>query len=391
MEKIFELKDIVWFLLGWLIPVIVKVIANLIKEARLSRNIKRENDKYISSGDNVFPLSHGTPFFNSSHLVLTSPTQEFYFSMPKDSHDRIVKINPDFEHTKWEKECFYWNRDDGSELIDSIKKLNCELSCEDIKGVIESQKEKIAKMFLERSSEAFFNGEMYGISRIEDRRVGNTEEAKIVICSFKTDYYTHRVMASVYQKLLDDKRISPPGGLINLNSYFPFLTSMGMDVLLVIENKRKVVLTKRSKQLINMKKDQWHVSMNEAISITDLNMGSISLNGCVSRGLCEELGLQVYNYSNVNIVYSDLFMLTNPIEVGILAFAVINDLNESEVRDSYNIAQDAPFESTGNDENGLLFLPLSTKDINEFCSESSLTDVAKYALKMLRIRKDQLP
>ena len=119
-------------------------------------------------------------------------------------------------------------------------------------------------------------------------------------------------------------------------------------------------------------------------------MESISLNGCVSRGLCEELGLQVYNYSNVNIVYSDLFMLTNPIEVGIFAFAVINDLNESEVRDSYNIAQDAPFESTGNDENGLLFLPLSTKDINVFCSKSSLTDTAKYSSK-IRIRKDQLP
>ena len=391
MKEIFELKDIIWFLLGWLIPEAVKKIADLVKEARLRKNIKKENEKYISNGGNVLPLSHGTPFFNSSHMVLSSPTQEFHFSMPNDIHDKIVEINPDFEHTNWENQCFYWNTDDDNELVAAIQKLDNELSSEEIKEVIESQKEEIGKMFFERASEAFFNGEIYGIRRIEDRRVGNTEEAKIVICSYKTDYYTHRVMASVYQKLLDEERISSPSGLENLNSYFPFLTSLGMDVLLIIENKKKVVLTKRSKQLINMNIDRWHVSMNEAISITDLSMGCISLNGCVSRGLSEELGLQVNNYSNVSIVYSDLFLFTNPIEVGILAFAVINDLTESEVRDSYNIAQDAPFESTGNDETGLMFLPLSTKDINEFCTDSNLTNAAKYALNMLRIRKDQLP
>lgn len=238
--RIFEPKDIVWFFLGWLVPEIVKVIIRLVKKARLNRDIKKENEKYISSGENILPLSHGTPFINCSHLVLSSPIQEFHFSMPDDIHNKIVEINPDFEHTNWERQCYYWNRDDDNELVASIKKLNSELSCEEIKGVIESQKEEIAKMFLDRASEAFFNGEMYGIRQIEDRRVGNTEKAKIVIRSFKTDYYTHRVMASVYQKLLNEKRISAPAGLENLNSYFPFLTSMGMDVLLVIEKNRKL-------------------------------------------------------------------------------------------------------------------------------------------------------
>lgn len=140
-----------------------------------------------------------------------------------------------------------------------------------------------------------------------------------------------------------------------------------------------------------MNDDQWHMSMNEAISITDLRMEYISLNGCVSRGLLEELGLKLDDYSDVRVVYSDLFLGINPLEVGILAFVVIDELKESDVRDSYSIAQDAPFESTGNNETGLLFLPLSTKDINEFCSNGNLTNAAKYALYMLRIRIAQLP
>ena len=122
---------------------------------------------------------------------------------------------------------------------------------------------------------AFFNGEMYGIKELCDRRVGNEEKNKFTTVSFKTDYYTHRVMSLVYQDLLEKGNIAPPEGVNDINKYYPFLTSLGMDVLLVIENKEKVVLAKRSKKLINMKEDQWHLSMNEAVSITDLYLGTV--------------------------------------------------------------------------------------------------------------------
>lgn len=390
MSDIFELKDIVWFLMGWLIPEICQKIIHFFSERNIERLIKKENDRYIRNGNNICPLSHGTPFFANTNLTVSAPNEQFYFSMPEQIHTAISSKNPDFEHTNWEKPCIYWKNEDESNLLLSIERITNDISREEIRELIENKKKEIAEMFLSKCSQAFFNGEKYGIKEIKDRRVGNEEKAKIVITSIRTDYYTHRVMAAVYQELLKTGKLTSPDGLENINDYYPFLTSMGMNVLLVIENRKKVVLTKRSKRLINMEEDQWHLSMNEGISITDLLIDGIDLEGCVRRGLKEELGLDYNNFVRFSLYYSDIFFLKNPLEVGILAIVLIDDLTESMVRESYNIAQDAPLESTGNDETGLTFLPLSKSKIGRFCEGNNITDAAKYALKMLCIRMEGL-
>lgn len=390
MSEIFELKDIVWFLMGWLIPVIWQRIIHFFSERNIVRVIKKENDRYIRTGDNICPLSHGTPFFANADLTVSTPIEHFHFSMPEQIHTAICSKNPDFEHTNWEKPCIYWENEDETNLLLSIERITNDISKEEIRELIEKKKKEIAEMFLSKCSQAFFNGEKYGIKEIKDRRVGNEEKPKIVITSIKTDYYTHSVMAAVYRELLKKGKLSSPDGLENINDYYPFLTSMGMNVLLVIENRKKVVLTKRSKQLINMEEDQWHLSMNEGISITDLSIGGINLAGCVHRGLKEELGIDHNNFVRFFLYYSDIFFLKSPLEVGILAIVLIDDLTESKVRESYNIAQDAPLESTGNDETGLTFLPLSKSKIGRFCEGNNMTDAAKYALKMLCIRMERL-
>ena len=390
MENIFELKDIVWFFMGWLIPELIGLLIKKISKENNKHVIRKTNEQFLRSGNEICPLSHGMPFYNKKNLILSEPLQEFYFSMPSNIHDQICENNPDFEHTKWEQSASYWGKDDDSVLIETIRQITCKISLDEIRNLIELKKYEIANMFLRRSSEAFFNGEMYGIKELCDRRVGNEEKNKFTTVSFKTDYYTHRVMSLVYQDLLEKGNIAPPEGMNDINKYYPFLTSLGMDVLLVIENKEKVVLAKRSKKLINMKEDQWHLSMNEAVSITDLYLGTIDLEACVKRGLKEELGISISGINEYNILYSDVFFLKNPLEVGVSAFVIIDELTESMVRESYNTAQDAPLESTGNDETGLIFLPFSEPKISKFCQNNSVTSAAKYLLKMLCIRKKQL-
>lgn len=390
MKNIFELKDIVWFLMGWLIPEMVKRIVKLFSKRKMTNEIKKTNEKVIESEEAICPLAHGTPFFDNASLSLGMPAECFYFSMPSKKHEAICMKNQDFEHTKWDSKCFYWDKEDDTELISAIENVTKDISKVEIREMIEIKKEEIADLFLKRTTEAFFNGEMYGIREIMDRRVGDKEEVKIETKSIKTDYYTHRVMAAVYQQLVKDGKIDPPTSMKDINNYYPFLTSMGMDVLLMIENGSKVVVTKRSKKLINMEDDKWHLSANEAISITDLLYGGIDLEGCVKRGLKEELGLDCNKYSGFSLHYSDVFFLKNPIEVGILALVSIKDLTESAVRESYCVAPDAPFESTGNDETGLVFLPFSKEKIEFFCQTNDVTDAARYALKMLCVRKKQL-
>ena len=46
-----------------------------------------------------------------------------------------------------------------------------------------------------------------------------------------------------------------------------------------------------------MNTDLWHVSMNEGLSITDLDVDNeniISLDRCVNRGYREELGIKTF-------------------------------------------------------------------------------------------------
>ena len=390
MDGIFELKDFVWFFMGWLLPELVKKIIKVAKDLRTKNKISKVNREYISNDKDICPLSHGTPFFDKHSLILNSPEKIFHLSMPADVHSRICDINPEFEHTKWSEEFLYWGEKDDNILINAIKKVSHNITEQDIRLLIDNKKAEVAEMFEKRATEAFFNGEMYGIRKFQDSRVGNQEKVKLTIGSIKTDYYTHRVMAAVYQELIKNNNIEPVDGLRNINDYFPFLTSMGMDVILAIENMNKIVLTKRSKQLINMKEDQWHLSMNEAISITDLEDDMIDLERCIKRGLREELGIDCHKIDNMNIHYSDVFLLKNPFEVGIAAFVLIDELTEAMVRESYNIAQDAPLESTGNDETGLMFVPFSEHKIIEFCEKNNITPAAKYTIKMLCIRKNQL-
>ncbi len=383
---------VVGLILGWISEKFLGWLWESIKKYCGKKKIEKANSNYIRNDENIHPLSHGTPFFEKNTLILSAPTQEFHMAMPKDIHDEVIEKNPDFEHTLWhENEEYFGKGKDETQFIEDVSKIvNDTITKDEIHQSIERQKREIGEMLLKRFSEPFFNGEMYGIKQINDERVGNEEKEKVTITSVKTDYYTHRVMAAVYQEMLQKNQIQSPEGMRNVNAFYPFLTSMGMNVLLVIEKQDKIVLAKRSKQLINMKEDQWHLSVNEAISITDLSCGRIDLEGCVRRGFMEELGLDCNKFNQVNSYFSDIFMLKNPLEIGILGFVIMDEVTERDVRNGYNIAQDAIFESTGTDETGLMFLKFKERAIEEFCKKENVTAALKYALKMLCIRRNQL-
>ncbi len=391
MNNIFELKDIIWFFMGWLVPELSKKIYAFIKNKKINDEIEKYNSGYLDSDDNICPLSHGAPFFDQNTLSLSAPSEKFYLSIPTDVYNSIVKKDPDFDHTSWDKNvsCCYWDNENEEELLSQIIKVAKKNVDNDyIKNLIMIKRNEVAQRFDNRVSEAFFNGEKYGIKNIMDCRVGNEEKAKLTISCFRTDYYTHRVMAAVYEELLKENKILQPKRIDELNKYYPFLTSIGVNILLVIENKSKIVLAKRSKRLINMSEDQWHMSANEGVSITDLSIGSISLENCARRGLQEELGIICDDCSSH---FCDVFMVEKPLEVGILTIMTMDNMTESKVRESYNVAQDAPLESTGNDKTGLMFLNYEKNAIYGFCNNNHVTESAKYALKMAAIRKDQLP
>ena len=126
----------------------------------------------------------------------------------------------------------------------------------------------------------------------------------------------------------------------------------------------------------------WHVSMNEAISITDISdtNEAIDLDRCIRRGLNEELGLDM---KDISIDYSDLFFLKDPFETGIAAFVTAKNLSFSKLKEIlYNAAKDKELESED-----LIAVDLSPKALSKFMKENELTETAQYLIKMLLARR----
>lgn len=188
-------------------------------------------------------------------------------------------------------------------------------------------------------------------------------------------------MAAIYRRIYkNNKDIVPDNNSESYNKMRYFLTSMGMNVLLYLKDEGKIVFAKRSGKLINMTKSMWHVSMNEAISITDISETNeaIDLHRCIRRGLNEELGLDM---RDISIDYSDLFFLKDPFETGISAFVTVKNRSFSELKILYSAAKDKELESED-----LIAVDLSPKALSKFMKENELTETAQYLIKMLLAR-----
>lgn len=384
IKEIFELKDIVWFLIGMAVPFLWNLIKSIFQTMRMRRKIKKGDMEFADKS--IVSLAHGDPFFaikgGKQELRLDAPREVFYISMPEDIKKQILENKPNFFNTKWEKEqVFLDGRTEEEMLVEIAGVLG--LSVEETKGIYLEEKVNVAKFFLEKakSGAPYFNGEMYGIKKFNDNRDGEFERPGVDIHSYKTDYYTHRVMAAIYRRIYKtNPGIAPENNPESFNKMRYFLTSMGMNVLLYLKDEGKIVFAKRSGKLVNMTKPLWHVSMNEAISITDISEsnGTIDLERCIVRGLNEELGL---DDKDINIDYSDLFFLKDPLETGISAFVTVNNRSFSDLKILYSAAKDRELESED-----LVTVKLTSMALNDFMKKNELTDAAQYLIKMLLAR-----
>ena len=384
IKEIFELKDIVWFVMGFAVPYIFNLIKGKVQSFRMKRKIKKTAIEFTDNG--IVSLAHGEPFFSvttgNQDIKLDVPREMFYISMPEDIKKQILENKSDFFNTKWEDDQAFLDGQTETDMLTEVSQI-LRLSFEDTKKIYLEEKTNVALMFLEKAKagDAYFNGEMYGIKKINLGRKGEHEISKVYISAYRTDYYTHRVMASIYRRVYkNNKDIVPDNNPGGYNKMRYFLTSMGMNVLLYLKDEGKIVFVKRSGKLINMPKSLWHVSMNEAISITDISetTDAIDLHRCISRGLNEELGFDIREN---HIDYSDLFFLKDPFETGISAFVTVNNCSFSDLKLLYRAAKDKELESED-----LTAVELSPRHLVKFMKENELTDAAQYLIQMLLAR-----
>lgn len=385
LNDIFEVKDIVWFAMGVAVPYILNKGKNFIDWVRMHRRLRKEDIHFDNEG--IVSLMHGDPFFEvggqEKDLKLDAPQESFYISMPLEIKERIIQVRDNFFNTKWEKDQVFFDNQNEDDMLREVSVI-IRKTFDETKMIYNEEKKNVALFFEEkaRNGEPYFIGEMYGIKKLVENREGVFERPTAYIQSYKTDYYTHRVMAAIYRRIYQaDKEIVPENTTVSFNKMRYFLTSMGMNVLIYLKDEDKLVFTKRSGKLVNMIKSLWHVSMNEAISITDISESSnaIDLGRCVERGLNEELG---FNKSILSIKYGDLFFLKDPFETGISAFVTISNCSFSELKILYSAAKDKELES----EN-LIAINFKVAEIKKFMKTNELTEAAQYVISMLLARR----
>ena len=103
IKEIFEVKDIVWFVIGLAVPYLWNLVKGKIQSFKMKQRIKKGDMEFADNS--IVSLAHGDPFFSTiagrQELRLDVPREMFYISMPEDIKKQILENKPDFFNTKW--------------------------------------------------------------------------------------------------------------------------------------------------------------------------------------------------------------------------------------------------------------------------------------------------
>lgn len=167
-KEIFEIKDIVWFVIGLALPYLWNLVKGKIQSFQMKRKIKKGDMEFADSS--IISLAHGDPFFATTAgeqaLRLDVPREMFYISMPVNIKKEIIEAKPDFFNTKWKEEQVFFDNQIEDDMLKEVSGI-LGLSFEDTKKIYLEEKENVAKIFLGKAMTGapYFNGKMYGIKK----------------------------------------------------------------------------------------------------------------------------------------------------------------------------------------------------------------------------------
>lgn len=369
--KSFEfIKDLFLIILGAFLMFLFDTFQLKRKQLRGKKKMERIMEDYLNEG--ILSLANAYPHYESRNIYLDNSNERFFLSFP-DNYKNTFNCK--------EKDIIFTPTGTLKDLGETLKIAN-------FPELIEKHRLLVAQEFLNRENgRSLFNNEKFGIrSMLLDKSSDHNEDSKLHIKFYLTDYFTHKVMRSLYHELRDThdnfrnlgRRIED----LDISRYYPFLTSFGIVSLLCLKENSdaRIVLVKRSKYISNMDKDRWHVSMNEGLSTTDLDTESksVSLNQAVLRGYLEELGIN-YNNHQIYNEFRDVLLSRENFEIGITSFATTN-MSVEDFRFCFEGAEDSSLETTGD----FVVIPYSHTEIKRFIKKhnTEMTSSCRYCLEM---------
>lgn len=215
------------------------------------------------------------------------------------------------------------------EDVDNYNKI---FTIDNIRHYIEEVNSEILK-----SDNTFnFIADQYGVFSAKYEK-GST----LILSVYKTNYFTFRVMNKLYkdtpvlhkisQKICSSRnnKVLNEGFLL----LFPFFASLGTNIIIefVSANRGKGFLIQKRSPKSFGNTSQYHISVNETFSFTDIDETIPKLSKCIQRGIDEELGLDLSKeFSDKRITYLDLFLNPSRGNLGISA-VYRTDINPSTI------------------------------------------------------------
>lgn len=360
------------------------------KDLKSRRLIKKQIKKNISEDEfvNILSIANGDPEFKRENIFTREASilgrrKCLYIDAPEEVKIKIRKKQIDFGYT--EEQITKFNKDTSFDWSSNFKDIETSTGISNLCELIEKHRIIVGKNFLSSRNGALFNGIKYGIYALRFTRLGANEDPGIEMDLFETDYFTHRVFRSIYHELKDMKHEMTHVESSNFIKYNPFLTSFGINCLLICNGKngREIVIGTRSAR-VHGGDPRFHITMNEGLSQTDKDpFGRISLEECFKRGLLEELGIdnKIYNLASKACLY-DFFLERTNFEIGLSAAFEINLSFENSI--SKLISRDKSLET-----DKFTTIPLKKNDISAFLNEhkNAFIPHGLYVLKMVTLRE----
>ena len=241
-----------------------------------------------------------------------------------------------------------------------------------------------------KSGWEIFNGKKFGVSAIRRSRTPETENHLLNVILYETDYFSSLFSKKLYHRLKKRGAISPDvsGGL---NKYAGLMRSFGFDILLFApkDGKPHVIFARRSNNVANAIDSslQWHVSMNEGLSLSDRYSREFHADATVYRGFQEELGLFRREISHLDLF--EPFIEMKNFEPALIGAAYTTlDLEtivaRAERASDSMLERDSSSHSEGPycGNSGILALPAEENSICDFLSSGEpMTHILEFTLK----------
>ncbi len=329
----------------------------------MASELEELSDTFKRSSD-IFILESGNPVFELSDIHITESGKSFLLPIPQEYRERLLENDPKFAF----RDAIFF---DGSQALEKISEIT---RIPDLHLRIADHSKKVAERFiwLQENNRLIFNGVTLGVYQIRRTRTGKEENSELRIQTYRSDFFTNRVMASIYAELRKEGHdVSKISKLEEIKSekadYTPFLSQFAVSGFVLLHNDNTVVLGERS-EFIMSEERKIHYSMNEGFTQTDFDEERPRIDKCFYRGLKEELNIDERLSSASPPKFLHIIFHRDKFEIGFTGVISIPKLPFEELKNYHKLASDGNVETYD-----LYAVDLTKKAVDEFMKAHEMT------------------